>query len=179
MFVLSKFLAKLWRDEDIMMRKALREFPIGAKLFWNRCSVVPFEASLGVLAIWTGSTAFLNWTLTNRVLVSALPDNMLRLLNLLYLISGIMIVTGVGWAYRNVETSGLIFLATSFIVRFVVLISIAGVNPETVGALVQTLTFGLACAIRIRCLLKNCILVFASDIPEIIARQSKALGVEP
>jgi hypothetical protein len=162
-----------------MVIKALKTWPTGFKLFFHRCSVVPFEVALGVLAMWTGYTSFFEWTVAARAFGSSLPGYMTDGFNLVYLVSGAFILVGVGWGYRNVEASGVILLATVFLVRVMALLFSVGITPETTSALVQSLTFGFACMIRLRCILKNCVMVYAADIPEIIERQARGMGVKP
>lgn len=160
--------------------KAIKELPAGARLFFNRCRLVPFETAISLWAIYAGMASFLNWTVASRALSTSFPSEVTQVLNLIYLVSGVLIFLGVGWAYRNVEVSGLILLASSFAIRIIVLLSVVGLaTPEAIGSMIQGLTFGLACIIRAGCLLKNHTLVFASDIPEIIARQSRAQGIKP
>lgn len=162
-----------------MMRNAIRQIPVGFRLFLNRCSIVPFETAVGVLSIWAGGVALLNATFVARTFNSSLPQVYTAAFNLVYLIAGAFIVTGLGWAYRNLETSGLIFLVTTLIVRVVSLVFIVGWMPETISAIVQGIVFGVAGGVRIRSLMKNYTLVFAKDIPDIVARQAHAEGLTP
>lgn len=163
----------------MMVLKALGRFPGGWKLFVHRCTIVPFEVALGAVAVWTGFTSFFEWTVTARAFGSSLPGYMTDAFNLVYLVAGAFIMVGVGWGYRNVESSGVILLATTLLVRVMALMFSVGVTPETTSAIVQGLTFGFACAIRLRDLLKNTTYVVAIDIPEIIERQARSQGARP
>lgn len=157
----------------------MRSWPVGFRLFVHRCAVVPFEASIGILAIWTGATSFLNYTVAARAFTSSLPEVFTVSFNLVYLVAGAFILCGLGWGYRNIESSGMILLATVMGVRVIALVVTAGFTPETTAAIIQGLTFGLASLIRLHSLLKNKILVFAEDIPEIVKRQAERQGIEP
>lgn len=159
--------------------KAIRAFPLGFTLFVHRCGVAPFEVAIAALSVWSGVMSFFNYTSVTRIVSSSLPDVFTIAFNLVYLVAGMFILTGVGWAYRNLESSGMILLATVLGVRVIALVVSVGYAPETTTAIVQGLTFGLASLVRLRSLLKNRTLVFAEDIPEYVKRLSETKGFVP
>lgn len=163
----------------MVLRESIKQIPTGFKLFMHRWIITPFEVAFALVAMWTGLISFFNWTVAARAFNSALPTELSTLFNLIYFISGIFMLTGIGWAYRNVEAAGLIFLFTVLLVRVITLISMVGFTPETTSAIVQGLAFGFACIARLRLILKNQVLVRASDIPEIVSRQMNSSGLEP
>lgn len=157
------------------MRAALRRWPEGARLFLSRCSVMPFEVALGFVSAWTGAISFFNLTVAAVAFSNALPTPMVVAFNIVYLLSGVFLVLGVGWGYRNIEAAGMILLATVLGVRTVAFCVVFGFTAVTTGAIIQSLTFGLAALVRLRALLKNKTLVFATDIPAIVAEQTRGV----
>lgn len=162
-----------------VLRQTLKQLPTGFKLFVHHCSAAPFEMAIASLAMWTGMMAFFDWTMASRAFNSALPAVLSTLFNLIYFIAGSFMVAGIGWAYRNVEAAGLIFLFTVLAGRVVTLMFLVGFNPETTAAIVQGSVFGFACIARLRIIFKNQLLVHASDIPELVSRQMRSSGLEP
>jgi hypothetical protein len=118
-----------------------------------------------VLAIWSGVSAFFNLTVTATVVNLSLPPDLVTLFNLLYVLAGFLMLAGLGWSYRNLEATGIIFLFTSLLVRLIVLVVMAGVQATILPAVLQNLTFGLACGARLVFLLKHRSLVVIEESP--------------
>lgn len=138
-----------------MVMRSLSQVPTGARLFCGRCAVAPFETATAVLSVWSGAISFFGVTITASVVNTLLPPQLVVLFNLLYVLSGAFMLAGLGWNYRNLEATGIIFLATSLIIRFIVLFVAAGFQPVILTALVTNLAFGLACGTRLVFLLKR------------------------
>lgn len=151
-----------------MMRNAIRGMPAGFRLFLFRSRAVPFELALGFVSLWSGAISFFGVTLSAQTLNQTLHPLMVSTFNLLYLLSGVFIIAGVGWGYRNLEASGVILLATALIVRAIAVLIGAGVNPLTLTAALQGVAFSFACVVRLVSLMKNEVLVFATDVPELV-----------
>lgn len=148
-----------------MVMRSLAQVPAGARLFCTRCTTVPFEAATAVLAVWSGVSAFFNLTVAATVVNMSLPGDLVTLFNLLYVLAGAFMLAGIGWNYRNLETTGIIFLFTSLLVRLLVLVAMAGVQLTILPALLQNLTFGAACGARLVFLLKHRALVVIEPPP--------------
>lgn len=144
-----------------MVMKSLREFPEGWRMFIKRSTVCPFEVAIGLLSIWTGILSLFDVTVAAKAFSAALPDPLADILNLLYILAGHFIVTGVGWNYRNVEASGLIFLFSILVIRVLSLTFLIGFTPETTAAIIQGVIFGAACMIRLKALLQHKIVISA------------------
>lgn len=158
-----------------MMRRAIREMPVGFRLFLNRSKVVPFEFAVGFASVYIGAVSFLGGTAGAQAANQALPPLMVAVLNLIYLLSGFFIIFGLGWGYRNLEASGVILLFTALIARLVMLIVITGFTLTTTATAVQGGAFAVACIVRLISLMKNRVLVFAEDIPNIVKEQTRGL----
>jgi len=135
--------------------RSLSQVPLGARLFCGRCAIAPFETATAVLAMWTGAISFFGVTLTASVVNTLLPEQLVILFNLLYVLSGAFMVAGLGWNYRNLEATGIIFLATSLLIRLIVLFVAAGFQLVILTALLQNLAFLIACGTRLVFLLKR------------------------
>lgn len=144
-----------------MVQKALREFPEGFRMFVKRSTVCPFEVAIGLLAIWSGIFSLFDATVAARAFSAALPNPLVNMLNLLYILAGAFIVAGVGWGYRNIESSGLIFLFSILFIRVISLAFLIGFRPETTAAIVQGVIFGFACAVKLQAVLKRKIVISA------------------
>ena len=152
-----------------MVLVTIKSIPVGWRLFRHRLVCVPFESSLAIVAIWTGATSLLEYSVAARAFSWALPQATVDIFNLAYVLAGAFVLLGVGWGYRNVESSGLLMLFTVLTVRVFSLMVLVGTTPETVTAIVQGLTFGLATLLRLYMIIKGKTLVYAQDIPDIVA----------
>lgn len=146
-----------------MVRRALKEIPPGMRHFRKRLVIVPFDTALALTAVWSGLGAFFDASIQARLFNDALPDFAAILFNIVYIVSGLAVLAGIGWAYRNLEISGWILLLTSLIVRTISLWSYGGFNPFVTASLVQGAIFGTACEIKIYYLLKRKVIVLADS----------------
>lgn len=144
-----------------MVMRALSEFPEGLRMFIKRSTVCPFEVAIGLLAIWSGIISLFDVTVAARAFSAALPDHLVLVLNILYILAGTFIVAGVGWNYRNIESSGLIFLSSILIIRVISLAFLIGFTPETTAAIIQGAVFGFACMVRLKALLQRRVVISA------------------
>lgn len=158
-----------------MVMRSLRAFPLGWKLFWNRCSILPFETAIAALTIWAGFMSFFNITVTSQALANTLPDEINTIVNLIYLMAGSFTFAGIGWGYRNIETSGLTLLSSGLGIRMLVLWYQYGFQTGTTSPIIQSGVFLLACLMRIIALLKHKTYVL-SNVPEIDSRHSLTIS---
>lgn len=147
------------------MRSAIRELPAGLRAFLARSAIAPFEFALGLVSLWTGAISFFGITLGAQTLNQVLPPAMVATFNLTYFVSGIFIVAGIGWGYRNIEASGVILLATALATRAAAVFISTGFNPLTLTVLVQAVAFTTACIVRLVTLLRHKVLAFVTPIP--------------
>ncbi len=138
-----------------MVRRALKELPIGFKEFHNRLIIVPIDAGLATMAILSGIMSFAGASLQSQLFNDAFPETAAALFNVFYIIAGFSVLGGIGWAYRNLETFGWILIITNLMVRAFVLWSYGGLNPFTFAAILQSVVFGGACLIKIYHLIKK------------------------
>lgn len=150
----------------MIVRRTIREFPAGLRHFFARSAIAPFEFALGIVSLWTGAISFFGVTLGAQTLNATLPTVMVGTFNLVYFISGLFIIAGLGWGYRNIEASGVILLATALIVRAIAVVVGAGLNPLTMTAVIQAVAFTVACLVRLVTILKNRVMVLATEITE-------------
>lgn len=127
---------------------AFREWPIGARLFMRNIAVLPFQAALGATSIWQGIGAFSDQTIAARLFNDALPNDLSAVFNVIYVVAGFALVCGLGWAYRNLESFGLVLLIGVLFVRAIVVSAHYGYSPYTSAAIVQAVIFGLASGVR-------------------------------
>jgi hypothetical protein len=145
--------------EIVMVRRAMKEIPSGAKEFQDRLKVVPFDTALALVAVWSGISAIFSASVQARLFNDTMPEAIAMAFNLVYIIGGLAVVSGTGWAYRNVQLSGWILIFTSLLVRIFALWSYGGFNPFVTASIAQALLFGPACIIRIITLLKRQVVI--------------------
>lgn len=132
------------------------EYPLQQKrIFFHRLTVLPFEAAIALASVWGGLASLFGLTISGQAFGTALPPNMATAFNLLYIISGLAILFGLGWGYRNLEACGLILLLTSLTVRSIALAVTFGLAPSIATMLVQAAIFAVATIIRLRTVFKN------------------------
>lgn len=151
--------------------RTIREFPAGAKEFWFRVIVVPFEVAMAITAAWSGVAGLMDLTVTANAFNATLPHWAHTGFNLLYVVSGFSVTAGVGWGYKNLEGFGLTLMLSGLMVRAFTLYTILGMVPVTVNVLMQAFFFGGACFVRLLLLLqkKNTIVVtLDTDAVEIL-----------
>ena len=129
--------------------RTIREIPLGTREFILRVIVVPFEIAIALTAVWAGAAGLFNLSITASAFNSTLPQWLVTLFNILYVIAGLGILTGVGWSYRNAEASGLILLITSLFIRVVALYFTRGFDSVTTNVIIQAVLFGGAAVIRL------------------------------
>lgn len=148
------------------MLKVIRRFPAGLRTFLARSAIAPFEFAIGLVSLWTGAISFFGITLGAQTLNQTLPPLMVATFNLTYFISGLFVVAGLGWRYRNIEASGVILLATALVIRSLAVVVSAGLTPLTLTVLVQAAAFTAACLIRLVTLLKHRVLLLGTEVIE-------------
>lgn len=119
----------------------------------------PFEFAVAVVSVWTGAISFFGITLGAQTLNQTLPIAAVATFNLIYFVSGLFIIIGLGRAYRNIEASGLILLATALVVRSIAVIIGAGITPIALTAVFQAVVFVIACMARLFAVLKYKLLI--------------------
>lgn len=129
--------------------RTIREIPEGTKDFILRMVVVPFEIALALTAMWSGTAGLFNLSITATAFNATLPHWLVTLFNLMYIVAGLGVLSGVGWSYRNAEASGLILMFTSLIVRAGALYVTQGLNSISTNVIIQAVFFGGACVVRV------------------------------
>lgn len=135
--------------------ESIIEYPAPRRVFFRRLTVLPFEGAIALASVWGGVASLFGLTTAGQAFGTALPPNMTIAFNLLYILSGLAILFGLGWGYRNLEACGLILLLTSLTVRSIALAVTFGITPSIATALVQAVIFIAATAFRLRSIFKN------------------------
>lgn len=138
-----------------MTPQAMRTLLAEARVFFGRLVVLPFELAIAVLMIYNGVAAFFGATIFTILLNDILSVAMVSAINTMYIVSGLTLILGIGWRYRNIEAFGLIFLAGVFTVRTVAVWLTVGWMPVTSTLLVQSVIFSWAGLMRLAILMKN------------------------
>lgn len=135
--------------------ESIIEYPAQKRVFFHRITVLPFEGAIALASVWGGVASLFGLTTAGQAFGTALPANMATAFNLLYIISGLAILFGLGWGYRNLEACGLILLLTSLTVRSIALAVTFGVAPSIVTMLVQSVIFIAATVFRLESIFRN------------------------
>lgn len=131
------------------------EYPGARSPFLGRLMVLPFEAAIAVSSATLGVASLFGFTAPSQAFGAVLPASMVALFNLLYILSGLCILHGLGWAYRNLEACGLILLITTLVVRVIMLAVTFGAAPSIMTALLQLIIFIAASITRLQALFKD------------------------
>lgn len=121
----------------------------GGRVFLTRLSVVPFESAIALSAVWAGTASLFGISGSGAAFNATLPHPLVVLFNIMYIVSGVVTVLGLGFGYRNLEGFGLVTLATSLAIRLIALAVISGVQPDTITAIVQAMIFIPASLVRL------------------------------
>jgi hypothetical protein len=142
----------------------------GFPAFRKRLEIVPFETALAVAAVWSGGSALLGWTVQGQALEAILPHWLAGIFSITYLLAGAGLLTGIGLAYRNIETAALVLLLSSLAIRVVAGYTVGGFSPAFVQGTVQAVVFIPACAFRIKQLARGVSIVQTENIPVLTER---------
>lgn len=129
---------------------------------------MPFETAFSLTIIWGGVTSFFNQTTAARMFNASLPPWVATTSNVVYLVSGLAILGGVGWAYRNVEASGLVLLLLTLLMRTVVVALRFGYSVQTSNTFATSLIFGACILVRLHTVLKGYSIVMLKK-PDIVS----------
>lgn len=154
-----------------MPMRSIREIPTGTREFILRVIVVPFEIAIALTAVWAGAAGLLTLSPSAAAFNATLPQWLVTMFNLIYVIAGLAMLTGVGWNYKNAEASGLILLITSLLIRAVALYVTRGFDQVTTNVIVQATLFGGAAVIRLG-------MILAKRQTVIVATPSQAVVIE-
>jgi hypothetical protein len=125
--------------------------------FW--VVLVPFEIAFSLYSLYMGISGLLGFGSVSSSLFVEVLGRWSIPFNLLYAVSGLAIYTGLVTLRRNVEAFGLITLATSLIIRSIVLLWCSCGDRVVLGQVVNVhvlnLVFLVACVARIVSLLEK------------------------
>ena len=127
--------------------------------FFRRLSVVPFEAAIGAIALYSGLVGLLHLSQSSDALNLLLPGWFVIALQITYLVAGFAMLYGAGRGRGSAEVFGLILVGASLIVRSVALFWFLGVDALALNAIFPNAVFLAACASRYRALAKGVTLV--------------------
>lgn len=139
----------------MVFRTMKREWPVGWREFRHNLAVLPYNVALALFSAWAGVGAFADQTVAARLFNDALPGVLADIFNVVYVVSGITIVLGIGWAYRNIEAFGLFLLVGVLLVRTAAVYAMFGYRPATAAAIAQSVIFGVATLARLTALIKG------------------------
>lgn len=127
--------------------------------FWKRLAVVPFEALIGGLAMFSGTVALLGIGTSVDSLTLLLPEWLVQALNVEYILSGVALLLGLGYAKAGVEALGLILLGAAVTVRGVAVVQAAGIDWSVAALLALYFMIDLACVARLATLRRGDVLL--------------------
>lgn len=132
------------------------EYPHNARLtFWRQLTVMPFETAIALISVWGGLASLIGLTAGRQAFSATLPPVMVNVFNVVYILSGLAIVLGIGWGYRNLEACGLILLVTSLVVRGFALVVAVGPTRAVLVAQVSSVVFIIATVLRLIAVARN------------------------
>ena len=136
-------------------KESIIEYPAPKQAFFHRLIVLPFESAIAIASVWGGLASLFGLTTAGQAFGTTLPQSLATAFNLLYIISGLAILLGLGWGYRNLEACGLILLLTSLTVRSIAFVVTFGLAPSIATMLIQAVIFIAAAIFRLRAVIKN------------------------
>lgn len=144
---------------------SLRWWASGAASMLKRHAVMPFETAFALMSIWSGLAGLFDWSLQSKTFNVSVNADLAMGFNVVYIVAGVSIFCGLGWAYRNLEAFGLILLFMSLVVRVVTTAALVGIfYPVVIGLVAQALFFCPACMWRFYSLWKGEIVITTQAI---------------
>jgi hypothetical protein len=125
--------------------------------FFRQLAMLPFETAIALASVWGGVASSLGLT-AGQGFSATLPPLMVSAFNLLYILSGLAIVLGIGWGYRNLEACGLVLLTMSLLVRGIAVVVTAGATTPVLTAQFSTVVFIGATVLRFRALVQRAVI---------------------
>jgi hypothetical protein len=117
--------------------------------FFRRLMFAPFEVLIGGLAITTAIAGLLETgSPAASALDAVLPGWAANLFQIAYLVAGVCLVVGVGAQRSDIESAGLVVIATNQVVRAIVFAALIGVANAAVSMVFAALVT-VACWARL------------------------------
>lgn len=88
--------------------------------FLRRQSILPFETCFGFICIYSGFAGLLGYSAGSYAFRQTFGFKISLFFNITYLVGGIGLFFGLGFARRNLEAAGLIMIVMSLIVRLII-----------------------------------------------------------
>lgn len=129
------------------------------RIFFKRQSIVPFETMFGFFCMYGGVAGIFAWGITNDIFKRTVGDRWSFILNIAYLLAGSGMYLGIGLNRKDVESIGLITVASSLLIRSFVMAVKVGMNPMLFNSYILTAAFIFACLTRCYKLLTGSILI--------------------
>ena len=133
------------------------------RTFFDRQSVVPFETLFGFYCMYGGIVGTLSYGNNNDLFRRTLGDRFSFILNVAYFLAGSGMFFGIGLNRKDVESVGLITVASSLLIRTIVMSAKLGLSPSMINANILTMAFIVACLVRCIKLLRGNILIEITD----------------
>jgi hypothetical protein len=127
--------------------------------FLRRLATIPFESLFAIFAVYAGVAGLLHVGTSSDALDAVIGNTITTYLQVMYLASGVLMLLGLGFGKSKFEMPGLVFLATSVIVRGIAVTALVGITADTVGLLVLYFVILVACGVRLAHLLKGQVVV--------------------
>jgi hypothetical protein len=95
----------------------------------HRLGVTPWATVIGALVFFSGVLGLLNVAVERDPLALALPTWLLAVTQILYAVSGLAMLVGIGFGRADVEAAGLIGVGFGITSRAVAFVAILGLTP--------------------------------------------------
>jgi hypothetical protein len=116
--------------------------------------ITPFEAAIAAVAVAGGIAGIMHFGVIDP-LSKVLPGWLVAVFGALYLVSGLCLIVGLVKRSFQVEAAGLVFLATSLVVREIVYIAYLGAHADALVSSTFYAAFLFACWARLKTLLRG------------------------
>ena len=123
--------------------------------FVQRLAVLPFEAAMGFLVFWAGAATTFQFSTSNDALTALMPNLLVIVLNVTYMLSGAGMLLGLGLGRRDLEGGGIVILIGALLIRLTAVIAVAGLSLPTVALTMFYVGFSAACISRLLDLMRN------------------------
>lgn len=134
--------------------------------FHTRHSIIPFEAGFAVFCVYNGIISIIGFGLIPNILRTVIGYNLSMIFDIGFLVAGIAMFFGSGLGRRDLESVGLITVATSLLIRSVIVGYLMGFSPIIFNSYISNFIFICCCLARLSFIMKNkAILQVNLDIP--------------
>jgi hypothetical protein len=116
--------------------------------------IVPFETVIAFYSAYSGVAGILEFGVANSIFSDSLGSGLVLIFNLIYIIAGMAMISGVALGRKDIESAGLILVITSILVRIIAIAVSMGISPAIINFHVLSVAMIVAAVTRLNFIFK-------------------------